>query len=299
MNPDTFVLLVRMAFRNLFAARLKTLIVGSIVFAGAFLVVLGLSLLESVNDGMSRSIVDSLAGHIQVHAAASKDKLEIFGGMGGFPDLAPIPRFPLVRDRLLTLPNVKAVVPMGINGAVATSGNVVDNALEKLRDSVRRAGKRPTKALRAEIGARKALVRRMVELLEQDLLSAASISSEKAENAVTIANVHRAAQPAYWARFDDDPLASLEYLENKVAPAAAEADMLFVSYIGTDLDAFRKSFDRLEITDGTFVPPGKRGFLFAKFNYEEMFKVKIARRLDRIAAAKEIGGRTIARDPEL
>lgn len=299
MSLDTLVLLVRMAFRNLFAARLKTLIVGSIVFTGALLVVVGISLLESVNDGMNRSIVDSLAGNIQVYAAASKDKLEIFGNMAGFPDLAPVPDFPKVRDRLLSLPNVKAVVPMGINGAVVGSGNVLDNALERLRASVRSAHRHPTPAVHAEITARKALVRRMVELLEKDLLAAASISSDKAEDAITLANVHRATRPPFWSGFDADPLGSLEYLENKVAPNAAEADMLFVSYIGCDLEAFRKSFDRLEITDGTFVPPGRRGFLFAKFTYEEMFKVKIARRLDRIKEARETGGRRIATDPEL
>lgn len=299
MSLDTTLLLVQMAFRNLFAARLKTLIVGSIVFAGALLVVLGTSLLESVNDGMNRSIVDSLAGNIQVYAAASKDKLEIFGNMAGFPDLAPVPDFPKVRDRLLSLPNVKAVVPMGINGAVVGSGNVLDNALERLRASVRSARRRPTPAIHAEITARKALVRRMAELLEKDLEAAASISSDKAEDAIMLANVHRATQPAFWSDFDADPYAKLEYLENKVAPNAAEADMLFVSYIGCDLEAFRKSFDRLEITDGTFVPAGKRGFLFAKFTYEEMFKVKIARRLDRIKEARETGGRRIATDPEL
>ena len=54
-------ILVRMALRNLIASRLKTVIVGGIVFMGAILVVVGTSLLDSVDDGMSRSIVGSVA----------------------------------------------------------------------------------------------------------------------------------------------------------------------------------------------------------------------------------------------
>jgi ABC-type antimicrobial peptide transport system permease subunit len=58
--------------------------------------------------------------------------------------------------------------------------------------------------------------------------------------------------------------------------------MLFLRYVGTDLDAFQKSFDRMQIADGQPVPAGQRGFLIAKFFYEEQMKLKNARRLDKI-----------------
>ena len=62
---DTFAVTAQIAFRNLFASRLKTIIVGGIIFFGAFLVVLGTSLLDSVVGAMSRSITGSVAGHVQ------------------------------------------------------------------------------------------------------------------------------------------------------------------------------------------------------------------------------------------
>jgi hypothetical protein len=75
--------------------------------------------------------------------------------------------------------------------------------------------------------------------------------------------------------------------------------MLFLRYVGTDPAVFEKSFDRMKIVDGTSIPRGKRGFMFAKFTYEEQLKLKTARRLDKIKAAREDRGATIAKDSEL
>ena len=69
---------------------------------------------------------------------------------------------------------------------------------------------------------------------------------------------------AFWEDFDKDPLGSLEFLENRIAPQAADGDLLFLRYVGTDLDAFQKTFDRMEIVDGTPVPEGQRGFLLVQ-----------------------------------
>ena len=86
---------------------------------------------------MSRSVIGSVAGHIQVYNAKSKDPLEVMGRMMmGDPDLAQLDDFAQVRASLLKVPNVKSVVPMGISGALVTSGNTIDLALEKLRNAV-------------------------------------------------------------------------------------------------------------------------------------------------------------------
>ena len=63
----------QIAFRNLGAHRLKTFIVGGIIFFGAFLVVLGNSLVDSIDNAMSRSVIGSVAGNIQVYNSTSKD----------------------------------------------------------------------------------------------------------------------------------------------------------------------------------------------------------------------------------
>src|SRR6185295_17647736 len=105
--------------------------------------------------------------------------------------------------------------------------------------------------------------------------------------------VARATSPAFWTNFDKDPLDALEFLENRIAPQATDADMLFLRYVGTDPDMFARSFDRMKIVDGTAIPRGKRGFLFAKFVYEEQIKLKTARRLDKIKQARDERGAKI------
>ena len=64
---DTLKVIAQIALRNLFASRVKTLIVGGIIAFGAFILVLGTSLLDSVDAAMSRSITGSIAGDIQVY----------------------------------------------------------------------------------------------------------------------------------------------------------------------------------------------------------------------------------------
>ncbi len=82
---------------------------------------MGTSLLDSVVSSMSRSIIGSVSGHIQVYSANSKDKLEVVGSFdfeGG--DLEEIDDYAKMRAALQSVPNVKAVVPMGVSGAIVS-----------------------------------------------------------------------------------------------------------------------------------------------------------------------------------
>jgi ABC-type lipoprotein release transport system permease subunit len=130
---ETLKLLSLIALRNLFASRLKTVIIGGIILFGAVLVVVGGALLDSVERGMSQSIIGSVAGHIQVYSSKSRDDLAIWGSMGGDPDLTAIDDFSVIKSRLETLPEVKEVVPMGISGALIAAGNTIDLTLADLR----------------------------------------------------------------------------------------------------------------------------------------------------------------------
>jgi ABC-type lipoprotein release transport system permease subunit len=298
---DTFGVIVQIAFRNLFASRLKTLIVGGIIFFGALLVVVGTSLVDSIDRAMSRSIIGSVAGHIQVYSAKSKDDLAVMGSMSmEGEDLAPLDDFARVRETLLSVPNVKAVVPMGINGAIVASGNSIDIVLEKLRENVRQMNRGDRSAARrAAYEAEKGHVRQMLTVLKADLENRRKLLREGALEADDIEAVNRASSEQFWASFDADALGSLEFLENRIAPQAVDADMLFLRYVGTDPAAFSQSFDRLRIIDGQPIPPGKRGFLFSKFVYEDQLKLKTARRLDEIKDGLENRGKKLASDPEL
>jgi ABC-type lipoprotein release transport system permease subunit len=300
---DTFRVIALIAFRNLLASRLKTMIVGGIIFFGALLVVLGTSLLDSVDNAMSRSIIGSVAGNLQVYSARSKDELEVMGSFNfEGADLEPIDDFAKLRETLMAIPNVKAVVPMGISGAIVTSGNTIDVVLGELRDLYRKRERLQGEAAVAmdrEIADKQAHVRQMVTVLEGDLAKITQLQDEKAMPPEDVAAVKQAASPEFWAAFQRDPLPQLEFLENKIAPLSADADMLFLRYVGTDPAAFARSFDRMKIVDGTAIPPGERGFLFAKYTYEEQAKLKTARRLDKIKEALANRKITIATDPAL
>lgn len=300
----TLGVIAQIAFRNLFASRLKTIIVGGIILFGAWLVVMGSALVDSMSQAMRRSVVGSVAGHVQVYSAESKDDVEVMGGMSmEGADLEPIDDFARLQRTLLAVPNVKAVVPMGISGAIVTSGNTIDLALEKLRETVRRkkAGGPARQAAELELRyqAEKAHIQQMIRVLATDLENMRKIREDSATAREEAAAVARAASPAFWAGFDGDPLAALEFLENQIAPQATDADMLFLRYVGTDPAAFATSFDRMKIVDGQPIPAGKRGFLFSKLMYEQQLKLKTAHRLDKIKIAKESRSKTIAGDAEL
>src|SRR6478609_6780312 len=103
---DTFLVIAQIAFRNLFASRLKTLIVGGIILFGAFLVVLGTSLLDSVDQSMKKSIVGSVAGDIQVYSTKSKEDLDVMGGFNvEGSDVEPIEHFEEMKKVLTSVPN--------------------------------------------------------------------------------------------------------------------------------------------------------------------------------------------------
>jgi ABC-type lipoprotein release transport system permease subunit len=297
---STLFVIVEIAFRNLFASKWKTLIVGGIIGFGAFLVVVGTSIVDGVDRAMRRSVTGSLSGHIQVYSSQSKGELELMGSMGGGPmDVEPLAEFASVRDALLTVPNVAAVVPMGVDTALVSSGNTVDQALSKLRGTINaleQGDKTPDTARKYE--AQKAHVQQMVKLLSHELENAKQIT-ERGLQEEDAAAIERAASDAFWTSFDSDRYDHLELLENKIASLASDADLLQLRYVGTDPQAFAKAFDRMQVVDGELIPLGKRGFMFSKYMYEEMVKLKTARGLDKIKQAMEDRKETIAVSPEL
>jgi ABC-type lipoprotein release transport system permease subunit len=304
---DRAVLLVRIALRNLLASPINLLIGGLIFFGTLVFVVLG-GLLDSVNSSMSRSVVGSLAGHIQLYSAASKDDLALYGQMGSDPDLKAITDFPRIQEALGKVDNVKMIVPMGVSGAVITSGNIVDTTLASLRDLYKaREGLGSTVELSGvarpeldrRIASEVAHVRQIIRVLKGDADRAAAdmLRADAVEPAQREA-LARVEQDAFWDAFEQDPFGNLEFLENRIAPIVTDTSLIFLRYVGTDLDKFQQSFDRMRVVKGTPVPKGHRGFLIADFIHEEQMKLKTARRLDKLKEALA-NGRRIAEDDEL
>ncbi len=291
-------LLIQIAIRNLFASFLN-FVIGGIILMGTLLFVVGGSLLSSVDSAMSKSITGSIAGHVQVYSDKSKEELSLFSNWT-MPDIAAVPDFSKIKPALLSVDNVKTVVPMGVEGANMTYGNTLDQTLDKLRKAVnaRLAGDR-SPALNERIVSLKDHVRRIVTVIQEDYKKLTVMASTQSIDPQELRAIEKAASAEFWNSFDADALAHLEFMENKIAPLLPDADLIFFSYVGTDLDSFRGSFDRMEIVDGQMVPPGGRGLLLSKYVYENQFKLKTAHRLDKIYEALHDEGKTIASDPDL
>jgi ABC-type lipoprotein release transport system permease subunit len=297
---STFFVIAEIAFRNLFASKWKTLIVGGIIGFGAFLVVVGTSVVDGVDRAMRRSVTGSLSGHIQVYSNKSKGELELMGSMSGGPmDVEPLNDFERVREAVAGIPNVAAVVPMGVDTAMVSSGNTVDQALGKLRSTINalEQGDKSEDTLK-KYDAQKAHVQQMVRLLRRELDNGKLVSDQRLPEEDAQA-LERASSDEFWSSFDGDRYDHLELLENKVASLAMDADLLQLRYVGTDPQAFAKAFDRMSVVDGQLIPEGKRGFMFSKYMYEEMIKLKTARGLDKIKHAMEDRQEKIAVVPEL
>ncbi len=271
-----FKVLSLLSVRSVLSHKVKSLIVGWIMLFGTFLVVLGTSLLDSVEKSMAKSITGSLAGHLQVYDKNARDSLALFGGTSmGKEDLGRIRDFSVVKSSLEKIDNVGAVVPMGIDFSVVTQPGETDRALSALRAAVH-AGDRETMNTLAK------QVRQLAGLMAKELENVAAVSSDQAKIKHGREVLARAQTDELWAKFETDPLGVLELLDTEMAPLSQDGKLIYVRYLGTDLDLFAKNFDRFEIVDGQMVPPGHRGLLFNKKTYEEYIKHRVAAELDFI-----------------
>jgi ABC-type lipoprotein release transport system permease subunit len=301
---DALRVILRIAFRNLVASRVRTVIIGLIVLVGSLIVVVGVSMMDSIDRGMRTSIQGSLGGQLQVYDSRSEDALAIYGGLRGEPKLRPIEDFARVKEVLSKVPNVKMVVPMGIDQAMVSTGNIFDVTLAKLREDVRRLAAAPADPeAKRGLEARKAHVRRLLGLLSEELVQARVLVDPNGKDAVERrrqrADLDRAVAPAFWEEFARDPLTGLEFLENRIAPLVLDGGFTFIRYVGTDVDAFFKAFDLAEVSEGQMVPPGQRGILLGRQYAEEWLKLKSARRLDQIKDKRDRFGQRIAKEEEL
>ena len=157
------MILFRIALRNLALHKFKTFVVGAILLLGTALVIVGNGLLDSMDQAMETSVINSITGHLQVHSSDAPDELVLFGNMdGGTKDIGSIKNFSQVRKTLEGMDEVASVNPMGINFAVVTTGNILDRKLGALRQAHRNNQASKVQVLIAHI-------KRIVEVLAKEL----------------------------------------------------------------------------------------------------------------------------------
>jgi len=293
MGANSFGLLLRLALRSLRGHRVKVLIVGSLLAFGTFLLVFGTTLLGNVERAMEASVTGSLTGQIQIVSDKAKDQLAFYGPQAAADqDLGTIASFPEVKEALLGIPNVKAVVPMGRHVAQPILGNEMDQLLGEVRDAVNAGDADMASRLSAKV--RRSLGVLLAEYRNRLILSSAS---EEVEDGIR--DLETATSDEFWADFASAPEQVLAFLDTRIAKLMDDSRDAYVPFVGTDLQAFADSFDSFELAEGEMVPPGQRGFLFNNHFFEDFSKNKVARILDKVHEARTLDGKRIALDPGL
>jgi hypothetical protein len=84
-------MILRMAWRNLFRHKAKTLVIGGILFFGAYIMTLGNGIILGLNNGLQKHIVNGFTGDI-VLLSEKQESEAIFGSMSG-QTLEPIANY--------------------------------------------------------------------------------------------------------------------------------------------------------------------------------------------------------------
>ena len=273
------MLLLKLAFRNILLHKLKTSVIGAIIVIGTVLAVVGNSLVDAVSTGMQKSIVQSLAGHIQIYSSHAKEKLALFGDTGGnVTDIGHVRDFRRVKETLMReIPDIQSMIPMGTNFAFINPGNVLDSKLEEYR-------KNEKEKSATELVSTKEHIRNIILDIQEGLPRIAVMIAAEDDPTLknSAENMKRATSETFWSQFEAKREESLEFLANRIAPLIFDDNQLFFSFVGTSPKRFREAFSNFEIVKGEMIPDGKRGFLFSDYFYENTVKHRVARVFDEI-----------------
>jgi len=282
--------LLLVAVRNLALHKVKSMVVGGILFFGSFLVVFGLSLLGSVERTMSQSIIGSVAGHLQVYSSDARDSLALFGsGFFGRDDLGEINKFEDVKAEAIKHPNVKEIVPLGFENALLARGNLLDDLFEKFRATVNSGDQKEIQMLKESIKANLLTVK-------SDLQNELKITSIPQEINKQIADIDTALSDEFWSDLQTNPESTLLFLESRIAPLSGEKEPIYLRYMGTNPEQFAQVFSKFKVIEGENIPSGERGILISKRIYENQIKNIVARSFDGLYKGKVIQRKKISDD---
>lgn len=276
---------IKIAFRNIFLHKLKTTIIGLILVFGTVLAIMGNAFVDAITKGMQRSLTNSVTGHIQIYSSKAKDKLAVFGSIdGSLSDIGYVNDFKKVRDVLMkNVDNIKSIIPLGLNYAMVSPGNLLDIKIEELRQSYKKKSEGDQKASE-QILALTDHIRKIIEEVKYDFETNGDritiLQDEMFKQAPD--NLKKALSDEFWSDFSSKYEEKCEFLGNKIAPLIFDENFLYFAYMGTVPKKFQEGLPLFEIVKGEQIPPGKRGFLFNDFVYETMVKHRVAKRLDAI-----------------
>lgn len=284
---SSLLLAIRLAARNVGAYAVKNLIVGAILMFGTAIVVTGSALIDSLDVAMRRSITTSVTGDLQVYANDSRDPLALLGDSNfGGSDYGEMGDAKPVLDALVGLPEVAAVLPMGIANATVFGANDIDRTLEEMRVAVTDGNTARQLALLERI-------RRIAADIEPELERAATITSDSTAIAENRESLARVRSEGFVAEFTSAPIPTIDWMDGHIAPLATDSRLAYLPLLGTDLDQFYTMFPRFEVVKGEAVPSGQRGIILNESMMEEWIKNNLAREFDAIHKSVTQKGETI------
>lgn len=285
-------LLLKVAFRNLGLYRLKTFVIAGLLSMGAFIGVLGTSLLTDVERSMQDSIISSIAGHLQVYSKKAKDDLALIGGtfmgraeIGTLPDIVPF------REVIKSHPNVDDFIPMGSDMALLSRGNELDDILGGLRDALKKGDQ-------AIIAQRKEDLTFLMQQLVKEVAELEKLSSDQVTTERYKADLAEALKPEFLGSLTTLDEEKLLFLDTRIAPISGEKQMLYLMYLGTDIELFKKNFSKFKMIEGQELEPGQRGILISHKVRESQLKAVVARLFDTLNKRIKIVGVPIKGDAE-
>lgn len=289
---ELIFLVFKIALRNIWLYRFRTVVIASLLGMGAFLGVLGLTLLTEVRASVKTSIVASTSGHAQVYSSLAKDSFSLFGGtFMGREDIGTLPHFEKIRDALMTDPNVKAVVPMGFESGILSRGNEMDDAIDALRVALKEQDP-------AVIQDRRDQVKFRIQQLRAEAEQRQKVVESNAQEAERLQTIAKAEEPGFIDHIELQDEDKLQFLETKIAPLSGEKSLIYLMYLGTDIELFQQNFPKFKIVEGQSLPVGERGILIAHKTREDMLKNSAARLLDKLFKKTRQATVPIKDDPE-
>jgi ABC-type lipoprotein release transport system permease subunit len=285
--------ILRIAWRNIWLYRVKTIVIGGLLGSGAFILILGLSMTADVAKTLQASISGSIVGDLQIYSSKAKDKLTIFGSsFVGQPDIGVLSDIAPIRDQVLQHPNVEALIPMGFDTALLARGNELDDAIDAMRQALKSGNQDSIDVRKADLRFRFAAVRR--EIQQRRLILGATPSLAQADS-----DLERAQAPEFLATLTAADEDKLQFLETHIAPISGDKPQVYVRYMGTDSALFRSEFPKFRLISGEPLAAGQRGIMLSHKFREEQLKHPVARHMDQLQAWAKIGYGKLADDPEL
>ncbi len=122
-------LIFRIAWRNIFRHKGKTLVIGFILFLGSLVLTVGNGIITGLNEGLQKNVVEGFSGDV-ILAADKQINESVLASMSG-QTLESITAYPTLKPKLLALPYIQKILPVvvGYVWVLNESGQPVDHYL--------------------------------------------------------------------------------------------------------------------------------------------------------------------------